>query len=155
MVSDTGFEPAPSWPQTRWTSCYPNPRKIWWTVTGSNRSFRLAKPVCPQQHLQPIFFKRTVSNACIEEHSLRHLSPGQLYALRYARFFHTLQEVLLIPEDALICSLECCRLALPCTKRKTPGFLVPGSFCILFEIRLLESSHLQRTQDNLEYYSQM
>ena len=33
-----------------------------------------------------------------------------------------------------ICSFKCCRLALPCTKRKTPGFLVPGSF--VFYLRL-------------------
>ena len=39
-------------------------RLIWWTVTGSNRSSRLAKPVCPQQHLQPIFFN-TLLRMCV------------------------------------------------------------------------------------------
>lgn len=28
-------------------------QNYWWTVTGSNRSLRLAKPSCPLQHLQP------------------------------------------------------------------------------------------------------
>ena len=28
-------------------------KNYWWTVTGSNRSLRLAKPSCPLQHLQP------------------------------------------------------------------------------------------------------
>ena len=37
---------------------------IWWTVTGSNRSLRLAKPSCPQQHLQPIHSKTHVYKMC-------------------------------------------------------------------------------------------
>ena len=48
--------------------------------------------ICPQGH------EHTVSNVCIEAHSQN--------MLRYTRIFHTLQEVLLIPEDALICNFK-------------------------------------------------
>ena len=43
---------------------YTSETQIWWTVTGSNRSSRLAKPVCPQQHLQPIFLN-TLLRMCV------------------------------------------------------------------------------------------
>lgn len=87
LVSDTGFEPAPSWPQTRWTSYYPNPRNMV-DRNGIEPFLQTCKarvpPTTPTAHI----FQRTVANACNKKHSLRHRSPGQLYALYYATFLH-------------------------------------------------------------------
>ena len=46
---------------------YTSETQLWWTVTGSNRSLRLAKPSCPQQHLQPI-----ILNALLPMRVLKH-----------------------------------------------------------------------------------
>ena len=46
--------------------------------------------------------------------------------LYYARIFHTLQEVLLIPEDALICNFKVLPARVALHSIKNPGCLVQG-----------------------------
>ena len=91
-------------------------------------------PTTPTAHN----FQRTVSNACIkahQDHKPWDRSHVNLYGtdmLWYAVIFCSTRRTPSYRPP--ICSFECCRLALPCTKRKTPGFLVPGSF--VFYLRL-------------------
>ena len=79
MVWEVGFELTTSCVQGRRANQAALFPEKWWTVPGSNRSFRLAKPVCPQQHLQPIFLIiKVVGEVRLE---LTILYEGQIYSL--------------------------------------------------------------------------
>jgi hypothetical protein len=68
---------------------------------------------------------RSVASVCLQIVSIRPVCFNTLgFFTHYKKCFSS-------PRTPSFAILKCCRLALPCTKRKTPGFLVPGSFCIL------------------------
>ncbi len=62
---------------------------VWRPARDSNSDQGFWRPTCCHYTSETLYYLRTVANACIEEHSLRHRSPGQLYALRYSTFLHT------------------------------------------------------------------
>jgi hypothetical protein len=90
-------------------------------------------PTTPTAHN----FQRTVANACIKAHCHHHHSSASYgryvcpVCFNTLGFFTHYKKCFSSPRTPSFAILKCCRLALPCTKRKTPGFLVPGSFCIL------------------------
>ena len=59
MVEVDGFEPPRPLRaqdlQSRAIDRYAIPPNFWWTVPGSNRGLRLAKPLCSQLYQQPKF----------------------------------------------------------------------------------------------------
>ena len=94
---------------------YTSEIQLWWTVTGSNRSSRLAKPVCPQQHLQPIIFN-TLLPMCVSKHST-WMNPLAIRpeSASILRIFTTCVIATSFASSGTpsFAILKCCRLALP------------------------------------------